>query len=140
VLSFTQTDVRGFSTPEWDSLADMRALGFRFAISHMTDLDMDFEALAEQGFVFVKLDASVFLDGLPAPSGRLPSSDVCRHLAQHGLTLVVERIDDDDLLARVFGFGVLLGQGQLFGGARPVRADIANDRTRNSAGAARATA
>jgi cyclic-di-GMP phosphodiesterase TipF (flagellum assembly factor) len=135
VLSFTQTDVRGFSTPEWDSLADMRALGFRFAITHLTDLDMDFEALAEQGFVFAKLDASVFLEGLRAPSGHLPSSDVCRHLARHGLTLVVEHIDDDELLARVFGFGVLLGQGQLFGGARPVRADVANDRSRSGAGA-----
>lgn len=129
VLSFTQTDVRGFSTPEWDSLADMRSLGFRFALSAITDLDMDFEALAEQGFAFVKLDASVFLEGLPAPSGRIPSSDVCRHLAMHGLTLVVERIDDEDKLARVFGFGVLLGQGQLFGGARPVRADVVGHRT-----------
>jgi cyclic-di-GMP phosphodiesterase TipF (flagellum assembly factor) len=133
VLSFTQSDVRGFSTPEWDSLADMRALGFRFALSHITDLDMDFEALAEQGFAFVKLDASVFLEGLPAPSGRLPSSDVCRHLARHGLTLVVEHIDDDEKLARVFGFGVLLGQGQLFGGARPVRADVVASRARTAA-------
>lgn len=126
VLSFTQSDVRGFSTPEWDSLADMRALGFRFAMSHLTDLDMDFEALSEQGFAFVKLDASVFLSGLPAPSGHLPSNDVCRHLASHGLALVVEHIESDDQLARVFGFGVLLGQGQLFGGARPVRADVVN--------------
>ena len=133
VLSFTQSDVRGFSTPEWDSLADMRALGFRFALSHITDLDMDFEALAEQGFVFVKLDASVFLEGLPAPSGHLPSSDVCRHLAKHGLTLVVEHIDDDDKLARVFGFGVLLGQGQLFGGPRPVRADVIRNRNATAA-------
>lgn len=124
VLSFTQTDVRAFSTPEWDSLADMRALGFRFALSHLTDLDMDFEMLAEQGFVFAKLDASVFLEGLPAPSGSIPSSDVCRHLARHGLTLVVERIDNEEQLARVFGFGALLGQGQFFGGARPVRADV----------------
>ena len=133
VLSFTQSDVRGFSTPEWDSLADMRALGFRFALSHITDLDMDFEALAEQGFAFVKLDASVFLEGLPAPSGHLPSSDVCRHLARHGLTLVVEHIDDDDKLARVFGFGVLLGQGQLFGGPRPVRADVIRNRNATAA-------
>jgi len=135
VLSFTQSDVRGFSTPEWDSLADMRALGFRFALSAITDLDMDFEELAEQGFAFVKLDASVFLEGLPAPSGRIPSSDVCRHLAAHGLTLVVERIDNDEQLARVFGFGVLLGQGQLFGGARPVRADVVNTRANTTAAA-----
>ncbi len=133
VLSFSQSDVRGFSTPEWDSLADMRSLGFRFALSAITDLDMDFEALAEQGFAFVKLDAAVFLEGLPAPSGRIPSSDVCRHLAMHGLTLVVERIDDDEKLARVFGFGVLLGQGQLFGGARPVRADVVGRRTTTAA-------
>ena len=132
VLSFTQTDVRGFSTPEWDSLADMRALGFRFAITHMTDLDMDFEALADQGFVFAKLDASVFLNGLPAPSGHIPSADVCRHLASHGLTLVVEYIENDEQLARIFGFGVLLGQGQLFGGARPVRSDVVNDRGRGA--------
>lgn len=140
VLSFTQTDVRGFSTPEWDSLADMRALGFRFAISHLTDLDMDFEALAEQGFVFAKLDAPVFLEGMRAPSGHIPASDVCRHLAKHQLTLVVEHIDDDELLGRVFGFGVLLGQGQLFGGPRPVRAEVANDRARNNTAAAAARA
>jgi cyclic-di-GMP phosphodiesterase TipF (flagellum assembly factor) len=128
VLSFSQTDVRAFSTPEWDSLADMRALGFRFALSAITDLDMDFEALAEQGFAFAKLDASVFLEGLRAPSGHIPSSDVCRHLAKQGLTLVVEHIDDEEKLARVFGFGVLLGQGQLFGGRRPVRADVVGRR------------
>jgi cyclic-di-GMP phosphodiesterase TipF (flagellum assembly factor) len=135
VLSFTQQDVRGFSTPEWDSLADMRALGFRFALSAITDLDMDCEALAEQGFAFVKLDASVFLDGLRAPSGHIPSSDVCRHLARHGLTLVVERIEDEQQLARVFGFGVLLGQGQFFGGARPVRADVVQPRGSSNAAA-----
>ncbi len=124
MLSFTQADVRGFAAAEWDSLADMRALGFRFALSDITDLDMDFEALAEQGFAFVKLDADVFLKGLPTANGTIPSSDVCRHLAKLGLTLVVEHIDNEDKLARIFGFGVLLGQGQLFGGPRPVRSDV----------------
>lgn len=123
VLSFSQADVRDFSTPEWDSIADMRALGFRFAISSITDLDMDFEALADQGFAFVKLDAAVFLRGLPAPGGNIPAADICRHLAKLGLTLVVENIESDDQLARIFGFGVLLGKGQHFGGPRPVRAD-----------------
>lgn len=123
VLSFSQADVRDFSTPEWDSIADMRALGFRFAIASITDLDMDFEALADQGFAFVKLDAAVFLRGLPAPGGNIPAADICRHLAKLGLTLVVENIESDDQLARIFGFGVLLGKGQHFGGPRPVRAD-----------------
>jgi cyclic-di-GMP phosphodiesterase TipF (flagellum assembly factor) len=121
VLAFSQSDVRDFSPSEWDTLADMRSLGFRFALSGVTDLDMDFEALAEAGFGFIKLDADIFLKGLPTGSGHIPASDICRHLAKLGLTLVVERIDNEEKLAHVFGFGVLLGQGRLFGGPRPVK-------------------
>jgi cyclic-di-GMP phosphodiesterase TipF (flagellum assembly factor) len=121
VLSFAQSDVRDFSPSEWDTLADMRALGVRFALNGVTHLDMDFEALAEAGFSFVKLDADVFLKGLPTAGGHIPAGDVCRHLAKLGLTLVVEQIANEEKLARVFGFGVLLGQGQLFGGPRAVR-------------------
>jgi cyclic-di-GMP phosphodiesterase TipF (flagellum assembly factor) len=121
ILAFTQSDVRDFSPSEWDTLADMRSLGFRFALSAVTDLDMDFEALVEAGFTFVKLGADVFLKGLPTSGGHIPASDVCRHLAKLGLTLVVERIDSEEKLARLFGFGVLLGQGHLFGGPRPVK-------------------
>jgi len=123
VLTFAQSDVRGFAAPEWESLADMREFGFRFALSSVTDLGMDFEALVKAGFAFVKLDADVFLDGLPAPGGAaVPANDICRHLARLGLTLVVERIDDEAKRARIFGFGALFGQGQLFGGKRPVKA------------------
>lgn len=123
ILSFTQDDVRGFQAPEWGALGELRALGFRFALSDVTDLDMDFELLARLGFTYAKLDADVFLDGLQAPSGFLPASDVCRHLASQGLTLVVDRIDSEMKRVRIFGFGVLLGQGQLFGVPRPVKAD-----------------
>lgn len=125
VLTFSQADVRGFGTQEWATLADMRELGFRFALRAVTDLDMDFDALREAGFTFTKLDASVFLEGLPAPGGRVPASDICRHLAALGMSLIVEHIDDEAALARIFGFGVLLGQGQLFGGPRIVKAELA---------------
>lgn len=123
VLSFTQSDVRGFEAPEWEALAFIRAQGFRFALSGVTDVAMDFERLASSGFGFVKLDADVFLDGLPSPDGVIPANDICRHFSGLGLTLIVEQIDDEAKLARIFGFGALFGQGQLFGGARPVKAD-----------------
>lgn len=123
VLTFTQSDARSFQAPEWASIAHMRMLGFRFALSDVTDLDMDIEGLVGAGFDFVKLDADVFLVGLPSPDSVIPSADVCRYLAGMGLSLVVERIDDEDKFARVYGFGALLGQGQLFGGARILKAD-----------------
>lgn len=121
VMTFTQADVRAFGERERANLADLADLGFRYAIGSITDLDMDFAELKARGFEFAKLDASVFLDGLMAGETRIPARDICRHLADVGLTLIVGRIDDEQVAARIFGFGVLFGQGPMFGGPRPVK-------------------
>jgi len=120
VLTFAQADIAAFGPGTWQALADMNSFGFRFALSDVTHLATDFSALAERGFAFVKLPAEAFLDGLPAGHGMVPPADICRHMAGAGLTLVVESIDDQAQLAKVFGFGALFGQGQLFGGARQI--------------------
>lgn len=124
ILTFAQADIRAFRAAEQRAVSALSALGFRFAISGLTDLDMNFGAMAKVGFGFVKLDASVMLEGLPHPGGHIPASDVCRFLADQGFGLIVEGIDSEDTLARVFGFGALMGQGTLFGGRRPVKADV----------------
>jgi cyclic-di-GMP phosphodiesterase TipF (flagellum assembly factor) len=124
VLCFAQGDVRTFTPGHVRALGDLAAMGFRFALEDVTDLDMDFAALKEMGFAFVELDAPVFLDGLPAAAGRVPASDLCRHLADFGLSLIVGRIEDDWLLARILGFGVLFGKGALFGGPRLVKDEV----------------
>jgi cyclic-di-GMP phosphodiesterase TipF (flagellum assembly factor) len=125
ILTFAQSDIRSFRAAEQRAVSALSALGFRFAISALTDLDMNFSAMAKAGFGFVKLDASVLMDGLPHPGGHIPAGDVCRFLADQGFGLIVEGIDSEETLARVFGFGVLMGQGTLFGGRRPVKADVA---------------
>ncbi len=124
VLSFAQSEVRTFTPGHERALGDLAALGFRFALEDVVDLDMDFAGLKDMGFAFVELDAPVFLDGLPAPGGRVPASDICRHLADFGLSLIVGRIEDDWLLARILGFGVMFGKGTLFGGARLVKDEV----------------
>lgn len=121
VMTFSQADVRAFGEREWANLADLADLGFRYAIGSITDLDMDFAELKASGFDFAKLDASVFLEGLMAGETRVSARDICRHLADIGLTLIVGRIDDEQVAARIFGFGVLFGQGSMFGGPRPVK-------------------
>lgn len=124
VLAFTQSEVRAFTPGHAEALGALAAAGYSFALEEVTDLDMDFAGLKEMGFAFVELDAPVFLDGLPAASGRVPASDICRHLSDFGLTLVVGHIEDDWLLARILGFGVLYGKGTLFGGARLVKDEV----------------
>ena len=124
VLSFAQIEVRAFTPGQVKALRDLAPLGLRFALQEVVDLDMDFSALKDMGFAFVELAAPAFLDGLPARGGRIPAADICRHLANFGLTLIVGGIDDDWLLARILGFGVLFGKGALFGGPRPVKDEV----------------
>jgi cyclic-di-GMP phosphodiesterase TipF (flagellum assembly factor) len=124
VLSFAQSEVRAFTPGQVKALRDLAPLGLRFALEDVVDLNMDFSALKDMGFAFVELAAPAFLDGLPARGGRTPAADICRHLANFGLTLIVGGIDDDWLLARILGFGVLFGKGALFGGPRPVKDEV----------------
>lgn len=123
VLTFTQGDTERFSPSAWQALSDMHAFGFRFALDRLEHLNIDFVALAQRGFAFVKLDASVLLSGMPSAQRFVPSQDVCRQIAGAGLTLIADAVNDDAMRARLFGFGVLFGQGQLFGGARMVSVD-----------------
>ena len=127
VLAIAQTDVRAFGRVHWSALATLGDLGLRFAISDVIDLDMDFELMAARGFVFAKLDAGVFLDGLPLGTIVIPATDVVRHLDGSGLAVIVGRIDDEARLDQVAACGVSLGQGALFGDPKPVRQDILTD-------------
>jgi EAL domain-containing protein (putative c-di-GMP-specific phosphodiesterase class I) len=65
VLSFPQADVRAFARVHWSALSALGDMGVRFALNDVSDLDMDFELLRARSFLFAKLDAAVFLNGLP---------------------------------------------------------------------------
>ncbi len=129
VLSFLQADLRTFSDLQWATLGDMQELGFRFCLEQITDLDLDFQTLAASGFAFVKLDAPVFLRGLAIANGAaesavIPPADICRHFEHLGLAIIVGHITDERQSAELKACGVALGQGALFGGPRPVKADV----------------
>ena len=124
VLAFSQADVRSLTPAQLFTLESIAALGFRFSVEDIADLDMDFELLARRGFVFAKLDAEVFLSGLPIGTTRVPAQDICRHLAKAGLSLIVGKINDETARAKILSLGAVLGQGLLFGTPRPVRADV----------------
>jgi cyclic-di-GMP phosphodiesterase, flagellum assembly factor TipF len=124
VLSFPQSDVRAFARVHWSALNALGDMGLRFALNDVTDLDMDFELLRARSFVFAKLDADVFLNGLPCGGAVIPADDICKHIADAGLSLIVARLDTEEQFARIAGYQVPFGQGRLFGGARPVKSDI----------------
>lgn len=124
VLTFAQADCEQFTPSAWQALGDMHAFGFRFALDRLQHLDTDFEELTNRGFAFVKLEAAALLDGMPSRDRFAGSPEICARIAGAGLTLIADAVDSDAMRARLFGFGVLFGQGQLFGGARRVSIDV----------------
>jgi cyclic-di-GMP phosphodiesterase, flagellum assembly factor TipF len=124
VLSFPQADIRAFARIHWSALSALGDMGLRFALDDVADLDMDFELLRARQFVFAKIDADIFLDGLPCAGTSVPPSDIRRHLEGAGLDLIVSGIDSESQMTRIAPHAVPFGQGKLFGVARPVKADI----------------
>ncbi len=120
VLSFAQSELRGLGPAHFTALGDLARLGFRFAVTGVADLDMDFDALRNLGFQFVKFDAAVFLLGLPCAGEIVPASDLCRHFAETGIEVIVSGIDDQTRRDTLMGCGVVLGQGLLYGEPRPI--------------------
>ncbi len=125
VISLAQEDVRAFAPAHWAMIKDLGSAGFRFALEHLTDLDMDFDTLRASGIQYVKLDADIFLQGLMAGEGvMVPAEEVYSFLAGKGLSLIVDHIASETQLMRIVDCGVLYGQGQLFGGPRAVKAKV----------------
>ncbi len=124
VLSIDQADARLFTPAHLDALAGLAQQGIVFALQSVVDLDMDFGALAKAGFRFVKLDADIFLDGLPVGTSRVPSADICRHLRALGLLAIVGHIRDDEQANALKLLGVTLGQGPMFGPRELITADV----------------
>lgn len=120
VLSFAPGDVRALGGGHFEVLDELCRLGFRYAIANVADLDMDFEVLRAHGFQFVKLDASVFLNGLPYGDAVVPASDLCRYFSELGFAVIVSGIDDDAARSTLMACGVTLGQGQIYGEPRAI--------------------
>jgi len=127
ILSLTQDAARDLTEIQSNGLSALRAAGCQFALEQVADLDMDFSALKPAGFAFVKLEAPVFLEGLPHAGSKIAASDLNRFFADFGLTLIVARIEDDWMLARILGFGVQFGMGGLFGGPKLVKAEVVEE-------------
>ncbi|MFN0219640.1 MAG: EAL domain-containing protein [Hyphomicrobium sp.] len=126
VLTFSQSDCEQFAPSTWQALGDMHSFGFRFALDRVQHLDVDFGELARLGFAFVKLEAAALLSGMPSRDRFVTGVDACNRIAGAGLTLIADAVDSEAVRARLFGFGVLFGQGQLFGGARRIAVNPAD--------------
>ena len=103
-------------------LSRLAALGFRFSLDRVSSLNLDYGALAEQHFKFIKIDAETMLRELPQPTTDIDLQDFKKVLERQGIDLVVEKIETEDVLLDILDFHVDFGQGYLFGAPKTLTA------------------
>jgi cyclic-di-GMP phosphodiesterase, flagellum assembly factor TipF len=115
-----QPAILGLESSELGSLDTLGALGYGFSLDQVADLDVDFAALRDRHFRFVKVDAKTFLHDMEVRGKGLPGADMKSYLDTFDLKLIVERVEDESLVAKLLDYGVDLAQGSLFGAPKPV--------------------
>jgi EAL domain-containing protein (putative c-di-GMP-specific phosphodiesterase class I) len=114
VLSLARGDIEAMSATERSVLAELLALGFRFALHDVTSFDIDLVGLNSLGFAYLKVDAATYLGGAATAGAHIAPQGLNPYAEAHGFRLIVDRIDDQRDLARLVGLGAKLGQGALF--------------------------
>ncbi len=115
VFEVSQPGLIGLTRGELSCFDTLGALGFGFSLDHVGDLDIDFAALRDRSFRFVKIDARTFLHDMKEKGASLPASDMTSYLDGFGLKLIVEKVEDEADVGRLIDYGVELAEGFLFG-------------------------
>ncbi|HHK73690.1 MAG TPA: EAL domain-containing protein [Rhizobiales bacterium] len=123
-FEFPQSMISGFGPMEFESLAALGELGFRFSLDQVTSLNADFQKLNELGFRYIKLDADILLNRMNEADTWVHTADLADLMQRHGLHLIAEKVETENTVLDLLDFNVDLAQGYLFGKPAQVRDDI----------------
>ncbi len=124
VLEITQTAYRVMGPLESESLVALMGSGFRFSMDNVADLKFEPRNLADRGFRFIKVPASLLLNHHQAGAADIHAADLTGLLRRFGIDLVADKVESEGMVVDLLDYDVKFGQGQLFSAPRPVRADL----------------
>jgi len=121
IFEFTQASVLNAGAAEEANLRYLANLGFRLAVDQVTTLDLDFARLRRLGFQFFKVKAEMLISGMKQAKAPVAAEDLKDLLYRNGLSLIVERVENEKAVVQLLEFNIDLGQGFLFGVPKPIR-------------------
>jgi len=114
-----------------ENMDKLSAMGFRFSIDQVRDLNLDLAELQRAHVRFAKIEGARLIaaaNGAEAIAGREPGAlqpeDVAGLFARYGVDLVAEKIETEATVVEVLDLDIAYAQGHLFGAPRPVREDV----------------
>ncbi len=123
-FQLSQRAVLDIGADELVGLKTLGKLGFVFSLDHVADLDVDFAALRDHFFRYVKIEAKTLLHDMAEARASIPVSDMTSFLDRFDLKLIVEKVGDEASLERLMDYGVDLAEGDLFARPRPVTPEM----------------
>jgi cyclic-di-GMP phosphodiesterase, flagellum assembly factor TipF len=119
-----QRAIRDLTVNELANLKTLGKLGFCFSLDQVTNLDIEFAALRDHFFRFVKLDAGILLHGTDEVRAGIAAEEMTSYLDRFDLKLIVRDVADEASLERLMDYGVELAEGDLFAEPRPLSPDM----------------
>jgi cyclic-di-GMP phosphodiesterase TipF (flagellum assembly factor) len=123
-FEFRQEALAEMGPLEIESLRAVADLGFHFSIDNVTDLRVDFRRWSDLGFRSIKVAADRLLGRAPLVTGDIHVEDMAGHLQRQGLTLIVDRVEQEAQVIDLLDYGLTFGQGNLFSSPRQVRPEV----------------
>jgi len=118
----SQPSIQDLGAIELASLRTLGKIGFGFALDNVSNLDLDFAALRDHFFRFIKVGANTFLEGLETAKAPASAADLTSHLDRFDLKLIIEDVGDEQSFERLMQAGIELAEGNLFAAPAPVTA------------------
>jgi cyclic-di-GMP phosphodiesterase TipF (flagellum assembly factor) len=124
LFEFTQDAYRTLGPLESESLAALMGWGCRFSMDHVGDLKIEPRDLADRGFRFIKVPASLLLNRHGGGAADIHAADLAGLLSRFGIELIAEKIESEGTVVDLLDYDVKFGQGYLFSQPRPVKAEV----------------
>lgn len=126
IFEFTYPAIHMMHPRFEDNLKSIARRGYAFSIDHVPSLDLDWTALREKNFRFVKAPSSLLLAagaGDEIAASRLRAFR--KRVAEAGIDIVAEKIEFESHMPEILSLGIDYGQGNLFGPPRPAEFYVA---------------
>ena len=124
VFEFSQKALEKAGGQEFERMTAISNLGFKFSLDQITRLDIDFKALADRNFAFVKINASLLLGNMEGAKAQIHSADLDHFLSRLNITMIVDKVERDSIVRQLRDYNVNFAQGDLFCEPKPVRPEV----------------
>ncbi|MGH1406562.1 MAG: EAL domain-containing protein [Rhodomicrobiaceae bacterium] len=124
IFEFSQKSLEKAGSQEFERMTAISNLGFRFSLDQITRLDIDFKALADRHFAFVKINASLLLGNMEGAKAQIHSADLDHFLNRLNITMIIDKVERESIVRQLRDYNVNYAQGDLFCEPKPVRPEV----------------